>query len=203
MKKSITTRFLSSAVVVLTLAMAANPVMASEEAGPREEVKEMRQMMIAEVKESLFQLNEFIRAIQAERKELLATIKAIQKGEYDDMDDHDDGGHHSMTVEADEPIPTVDLIVHEDPKAGYNLEIVTENYQFAPWDASTEHVSGEGHSHLYVDGVKLTRVYGNWFYLGALPAGVHEIRIELSANNHSAYTHEGVIIDDAEIIVVN
>ena len=41
----------------------------------------------------------------------------------------------------------------------------------------TEHVDGEGHTHLYIDGEKITRVYSNWYYLGKLEPGEHTIRV--------------------------
>jgi len=119
------------------------------------------------------------------------------------IEDEEMDGHHTATVEALGTIPTLDVIVHTDPKKGYNIELVTTNYEFAPQNASTEHLNGEGHSHLYVDGEKLTRVYGNWYYLKAFEtSGHHTVRVELSANDHRAYAHEGVIIDDTENIMV-
>jgi hypothetical protein len=90
----------------------------------------------------------------------------------------------ALEIPAGEPVPTVELIVHEDAKAGWNLEIVTTNFTFAPEHASTEHVAGEGHAHLYVDGVKIGRVYGDWYHLAELESGDHEVRVTLNANDH-------------------
>ena len=99
--------------------------------------------------------------------------------------------------------PTVDLVLHKDPKGGYNAEIKTTNFSFAPERASTEHVFGEGHAHIYVDGVKINRVYGNWYHLASLgESGTHEVRVELSANSHAAYMNNGVKIEDSETVVV-
>ena len=118
--------------------------------------------------------------------------------------DHDGGMDHGSLVEVTGPVPSINLVVHKDPKVGYNLEIITTNYTFAPQNASTEHIDGEGHSHLYVDGEKITRVYGNWYYLKAFTEpGEHTIRVELSANDHRAYASGGVRIDDTEHILVD
>jgi len=92
--------------------------------------------------------------------------------------------------------------VHEDSKSGYNLQVLTTNYKFAPEHASTQHSNGEGHAHLYIDGEKVTRLYGEWFYVKALEPGQHSFRVELSANDHRAYAHEEELIDDMEMVIV-
>lgn len=87
--------------------------------------------------------------------------------------------------------PSIALEVTEDPKSGWNLFFDIDNFEFAPENASTEPVTGEGHVHLYVDGEKQGRIYGPWWHLPALPAGAHEIMIEVSANNHAPYAVDG------------
>jgi len=118
--------------------------------------------------------------------------------------EHDGHGHAMMyEVPVGAIAPTLDVVVHKDPKSGYNLELVTTNFVFAPQDASTEAVMGEGHAHVYVDGTKINRVYGHWYHLPTVGGvGEHEVRVELSANNHSAYAKDGVIIDVTKAIVV-
>ncbi|WP_419945984.1 hypothetical protein [Candidatus Poriferisodalis sp.] len=50
--------------------------------------------------------------------------------------------------------------------------------------------------------MKITRLFGPWYHLGQLEPGAREIRVELSANDHSAMTHEGDIIDDTVTVTV-
>src|SRR5690606_38361231 len=57
-------------------------------------------------------------------------------------------------------IPTVAVTATPDPKSGVNLRVETTGLTFAPEHASTEHVLGEGHAHVYVDGEKYGRLYG-------------------------------------------
>ena len=107
-----------------------------------------------------------------------------------------DGGHSHgddqvVDVAGSDAVPSVDLAVFEDPKSGWNLQVSVENFTLAPENASTEHVDGEGHMHIYVDGEKLTRLYGEWWHLSALTEGDHEVMVELSANDHRAYTVGG------------
>lgn len=113
-----------------------------------------------------------------------------------------DGHSHDTLVEAPDPAPTLSVVVHEDPKDGVNVELITENFTFAPQDASTEHVPGEGHAHIYVDGEKINRVYGNWYHLGGLTPGEHEIRVELSTNDHGVYAVDGEVIEVVKSIVI-
>lgn len=148
------------------------------------------------------------RVVQHTEREIERNVPNTDDDESDEHvgDDEEDDvvpeHGHMGTVEAIEPVPTIDITVHKDPKAGYNLQIETTNYTFAPEHASTMHIPGEGHTHLYIDGVKITRVYGNWYYLGTLEPGEHTIRVELSANNHGAYSYQGNIIDDTEVVIV-
>lgn len=89
--------------------------------------------------------------------------------------------------EEDHEGPAFEVQVLRDPVAGWNVLIVTD-VRFAPENVSTQHIEGEGHAHVYVDGVKVSRIYGMWHYLNDLEPGEHEIRVELSNNDHSAIT---------------
>ncbi len=86
--------------------------------------------------------------------------------------------------EEDHEGPSFEVQVLRDPVEGWNVLIATDMI-FAPERVSTGHVEGEGHAHIYVDGVKVSRIYGMWHYLGDLEPGEHEVRIELSQNDHA------------------
>ena len=92
--------------------------------------------------------------------------------------------------------PDVQVTVHQDPKKGWNVHMGTTDFRWAPENASTAPVMGEGHAHLYVDGHKVARVYGEWYHLGSLAEGEHQVRVTLNANNHSDYAKDGVVIED-------
>ncbi len=100
------------------------------------------------------------------------------------------GGHHATTIEASS-LMTVDFNVTADLIGGANVEILTEGFTFAPENVNGAHVAGEGHAHIYVDGVKVARVYTPWFYLKDLTPGDHEIRVTLNANSHEEYAVSG------------
>lgn len=117
---------------------------------------------------------------------------------------HSHHNHHSHgTLEAESPFPSVDLVVYVDPKSGWNLQIITENFVWSPQGASGEHVAGEGHGHLYVNGEKINRIYGQWQHIPELTKGTHEITVTLNANSHEDLTVDGKVVSDTEFIIVD
>ncbi len=109
---------------------------------------------------------------------------------------------HSETLEVPaENAPTVKIAAHKDPKSGYNVNIATTNFTFAPQNASTSHVDGEGHAHIYVNGNKLGRVYGGWYHVDEVEDGENEIKVTLNSNAHVDYAVDGDVISDTIIVV--
>lgn len=103
----------------------------------------------------------------------------------------DQGHGHGMIELTGGNLPTVTLTALADGESGWNLRATLQNFSLAPQNASAAPVAGEGHMHLYVNGTKITRIYGEWFHLPALPEGEHELRLELSANDHSLLVVDG------------
>ncbi len=93
-------------------------------------------------------------------------------------------------LELDEnlPTPTATITVTKDMKSGYNLKIETTDFTFTPQNANTDKAvnpQNEGHSHLYVNGTKITRVYGNYFYMSADIAKTGDVvHINLNTDKH-------------------
>ena len=54
-----------------------------------------------------------------------------------------------------------------------------------------DHVAGTGHGHIYLNGLKLGRLYSSSAEIGPLPSGVHVVRVTLNTNNHKAYVVDG------------
>ena len=110
----------------------------------------------------------------------------------DDMAaDHDHGDAVEFTG-AD--APTIEIQVLADPAGGVNIGVTTSNFTVAPRSASTGHVEGEGHFHLWVDGVKTTRFYTDWLHVPGVVEGSVELMVELSANDHRPYAFGGEAI---------
>ena len=116
--------------------------------------------------------------------------------------DHDSGsdgsahGHGTRSVPA-EDAPTLSLEVSKDAIEGYNVEFRTSKINFTPQSPGISHVDGQGHAHVYVDGVKVGRFYEKKAYLGRLDPGTREIRATLSDNLHGEYAVNGRAIEAA------
>lgn len=111
--------------------------------------------------------------------------------------------HKMISIPDNVPIPKVELIVHEDAIQGWNLEIKTTNFDFAPDTINKDSVYNKGHAHLYINGKKVTRIYSNWFYLQNLPSGENEIKVTLNTNKHEDLMYQGKMISDVQIIKVS
>ena len=110
--------------------------------------------------------------------------------------------HKQLEIPAGQPVPEVDLIVAKDSMRGWNLEIKTSNFTLTPENINQGPRFSEGHAHLFINGQKVTRLYGNWYYIDNLEPGTNEITVTLNANNHDDLVHEGEMILDTEIIEV-
>ena len=118
-------------------------------------------------------------------------------------DDGDMHGHGDVLDVAEGlPIPTVAIEVLEDPMSGWNLRVETTDFEIVPEHVSMEHVDGEGHMHLYINDEKITRLYSSWYHLGVLEPGEHEVRVDLSSNNHASMAVSGDIIDAVATVIV-
>lgn len=96
--------------------------------------------------------------------------------------------HHETYVHpAGTEAPTVKLHVTPDKKSGFNIKVETTNWTWAPDNVNGEAAPNEGHGHLYVDGVKVARLYGPYYHLDGLEPGQHDIKVTLNANNHADY----------------
>ncbi|MEM9216369.1 MAG: hypothetical protein AAGD25_18735 [Cyanobacteria bacterium P01_F01_bin.150] len=91
-------------------------------------------------------------------------------------------------------MPSLTVMVHPDSHRGWNVEIQTENFTFTPEQVNQANQPNVGHGHLYVNGEKVARVYGNWLHLDNLESGTNEITVSLHANGHEVWTHEGEAI---------
>ncbi|MGH1427928.1 MAG: hypothetical protein ACRBEE_08310 [Arenicella sp.] len=102
--------------------------------------------------------------------------------------------HHELDISSWVKKPSVELVVERDDMAGWNVHVKAKNFRFSPERVNEILTEGEGHAHLFVDGNKVARLYGEWFHLGDLTAGKHEIKVSLNANNHAALVLNGQII---------
>ncbi|MCZ4257981.1 hypothetical protein O4H53_20730 [Sulfitobacter sp. G21635-S1] len=98
--------------------------------------------------------------------------------------------------------PEVQIMISPDPMAGYNLHVMVENFEFSPQNASLPHQPGQGHAHVYANGVKLARIYGPWMHLDGLPKGQVEIEVTLNSNDHHPLEVEGTPVTARAVVEV-
>lgn len=110
--------------------------------------------------------------------------------------------HTLLEIPAGQPVPTVQLKLVPDAMKGWNLEVITTNFRFAPEHINTKNLPGEGHAHLYVNGKKVTRLYGAWYYLASLPAGKNTITVSLNSNKHEQLAYQGKPIQTTTLLTV-
>ncbi len=109
------------------------------------------------------------------------------------IQDHDHGAALSLAAGPD--APTLKVHVMADPVSGWNLHVLTRNFSFAPDRAGRDHVAGEGHAHVYVNGIKLARLYGPWMHIAKLPEGSVDLKVTLNSNDHRSLAVDGVPVE--------
>ncbi len=123
-----------------------------------------------------------------------------------DGHDHGGGGHgmaHAAVLEVsavDAPEVAIDLT--RDPMEGYNLHVRTSNFAFTPRAAGLGDVPGEGHAHVYVNGKKQGRLYGEWLHIAHLPKGAVTVEVTLNSNTHSPLAVAGQPIAARTLLTV-
>ncbi|NJK71900.1 MAG: hypothetical protein HC926_00185 [Synechococcaceae cyanobacterium SM2_3_60] len=109
---------------------------------------------------------------------------------------HSHEHHHTeIEVPTGAAVPSLDVVLHQDSLRGWNLEVITENFAFAPEriNEAGDNVN-EGHGHLYINDERQTRLYGNWYFLGELEPG-DTVRVTLNTNDHADIMHNGQRIE--------
>lgn len=132
-----------------------------------------------------------------------------------DGHDHGDHGNHGaahsnkphehgnmLSLPAGPSAPTLKMMVMPDPATGWNLHIMTTNFRFAPENASRDHVDGEGHAHVYVNGKKIARHYAPWMHISDLASGTNVISVTLNTNDHRELGVDGQVLKVEQTITV-
>ena len=116
---------------------------------------------------------------------------------------HEEHMHDMLEVES-KKIPKVTLEAEKDLKDGFNIKLTTENFTFTPEKVNSDPVQNEGHAHVFINGVKVARVYSKYFHIPGdkFTPGENTISVTLNANNHSEWVVTGAHVE-AEVKVLN
>ncbi|MDG1737374.1 MAG: hypothetical protein P8L68_14320 [Paracoccaceae bacterium] len=131
---------------------------------------------------------------------LIAASNGVTLDGHDHTTDHSGETHatteanthnHAEVIHLKEAdAPSIHTLLHADPAGGWNLEVLTENFRFSPENVSLAHIDGEGHAHVYVNGIKQARLYGNWMQLSGAKSG-DLVSVSLNSNDHKALSVDG------------
>lgn len=110
--------------------------------------------------------------------------------------------HTTMFEVPADKSPKLELVVTEDAKSGYNIKLITTDFTFTPESVNKQNVIGEGHAHLYINGEKIGRIYGNYYHYNGTFEGSKTFLATLNANDHSEYAVDGSVIK-SEVIVTH
>ncbi len=107
--------------------------------------------------------------------------------------------HTVKVIPADyENPPSVKIRLERDAhsRGALNLFLDLENFRFAPEEVNKTSRIKEGHAHLYVNGKKITRLYGSSHFMDNLPKGNLKIRVVLNTNLHENLRYRGNLVQD-------
>jgi uncharacterized membrane protein YphA (DoxX/SURF4 family) len=102
--------------------------------------------------------------------------------------------HPRYEVPTNLPVPKVTIHAFHDAHGGWNIHLMTSDFKFTPENSGKADIDGEGHAHLFLNGKKIARVYGNWFHV-SIPKGKNSLKVNLTTNSHKDYYHQGQAIE--------
>ncbi len=93
--------------------------------------------------------------------------------------------------------PEVRIQLFPLSNGAYLLRVKTSNFEFAPHLADQAAALNQGHAHLYLDGEKISRIYGKWHQIARLPDDWQQLTVALNANDHRVFGVDGNAIADS------
>ena len=102
--------------------------------------------------------------------------------------------HSALEIPIDAAVPRIEISVERDPIDGVNVLLKIENYLMnSPIDQSADAPVLQGHAHVFVNGQKKQRLYGNAIHIPQewLRDGVNQVAISLNSHQHENWTKDG------------
>ncbi len=129
-------------------------------------------------------------------------VFASEKMESDQVNaDHHHASGAPSAVVSELPI-SLSIAAEADADGGIDVHITTEGFRFAPELVDQAHTPGSGHAHIYLDGVKLGRVFESNYHIADAPPGEREVRVSLNTNDHSELVYGGQKVEDTVKVTV-
>jgi len=102
------------------------------------------------------------------------------------------GAGSLVNVEEPELQPALSLQINKHGANEWRVVTTTQNFQFMEPKDPLTHKMGFGHAHLYLNNLKIQRMYSAETVIGALPPGKHAVSVTLNTNDHKGYAIAGV-----------
>ena len=125
---------------------------------------------------------------------------AFAAANTDAADDHH-GANAPEPVISETPV-SVAITAEPDANGGVDVRIAPAGFRFAPELVDQAHTPGAGHAHIYVDGVKLSRVFEEQYHIPELAPGDHEIRVSLNTNDHTELAFDGKKVEATVTVTI-
>lgn len=115
--------------------------------------------------------------------------------------DHHHASGASGEVVSELPV-SLTVTAEADADGGIDVHITTEGFRFAPELVDQAHAPGSGHAHIYLDGVKLGRVFESQYHIADVAPGEREIRVALNTNDHRGLVFNGEKVESTVTVTV-
>ena len=113
--------------------------------------------------------------------------------------------HPGHKVEVTAPFPSVSLEIMKDSADGYNLYVDLINFNLSPTLVGKENQSNSGYLSLYVNDIKIARVYSQWFHIPQRFFYLKEnfVKVTLNTNLNGEFTLDGETIQSVIKVINN
>ena len=111
--------------------------------------------------------------------------------------------HPGNKIDADKPYPSINLKVIKDKIDGYNIFVDLKNFNLKPSEIGGENISNSGYLQLFINDIRVTRIYSDWVHVPQRFFNLKEnfIKITIHSYLHDQYTIKGKPIE--HIVKVN
>ena len=98
--------------------------------------------------------------------------------------------HPGNKIEAEIPYPKVDIEVSIDKLGGYNLFFDLQNFKLSPENIEVKNDNNSGYLQLFVNNIKISRIYSSWFHAPErfFYQKENSIKVKLFTNLHDELT---------------
>ena len=129
---------------------------------------------------------------------VMFTATVCAQGNIDELAKPMEHDHKMVMIPSDAITPNLSMELFRDSKSGFNLHINTRHFSIEPPEFSGGEEKGvlDGHAHLFINGKKITRVYGSYVHLPEklFRTGVNQVMVSLNNHQHDTWTQGGKMV---------